>query len=176
MAWNWWVLKIANLQSWTKSVKNSLHLHFLSHRTPIPQIWWCYGPSPLPTLLNVAQSRSEMIQPHLSIFFFGKGGVFVVASYSDFKSFILKQDMAKSVFLNIFVQDCSSLMGYSRKKNPHPHSERHIFLLLLPFPSPGIPKLPEALLPSGFPSTKNPPPLPIQNCLKLLDTCTIILI
>ena len=32
-----------------------------------------------------------------------EGGVFVVAS--AFKSFILKLDMGKSIFLNIFVQD-----------------------------------------------------------------------
>ena len=118
-----------------------------------------------PCLMSL--SRGQKWSSHTLAFFFGKGGVFVVASYSDFKSFILKQDMAKSVFLNIFVQDCSSLMGYSRKKNPHPLSERHIFLLLLPLPSPGIPKLLEALLPSGFPSTKNPPPYPSRiawNC------------
>ena len=34
--------------------------------------------------------------------------------------------MAKSIFLNIFVQDCSSLMGYS-KKNTQPHNAGHIF-------------------------------------------------
>ena len=59
-----------------------------------------------------------MIQPDFNnvffcvfvFFFFGgeelgwwEGGVFVVTS--TFKSFILKLDMGKSIFLNIFVQD-----------------------------------------------------------------------
>ena len=61
-----------------------------------------------------------MIQPDFNsvffvfcLFFFGgggvrrrggwEGGVFVVTS--AFKSFILKLDMVKSIFLNIFVQD-----------------------------------------------------------------------
>ena len=36
-----------------------------------------------------------------------EGGVFVVAS--AFKSFAFKLDMVTSIFLNIFVQDCSSI-------------------------------------------------------------------
>ena len=28
-------------------------LHFLTHRTPIPRIWYRYSPSPYPTLVKV---------------------------------------------------------------------------------------------------------------------------
>ena len=46
-----------------------------------------------------------MIQPDLNIEFFREGGSFVVAS--AFEYFILKLDMVTSIFLDIFVQDCS---------------------------------------------------------------------
>ena len=45
-----------------------------------------------------------MIQSDFNIVFWGEGGVFVVAS--AYKSFILNVDMVRSIFLNIFVQDC----------------------------------------------------------------------
>ena len=49
-----------------------------------------------------------MIQPDFNIVFWGEeGGVFVVAS--AFKSLILKVDMVTSIFLNIFVQDCTRI-------------------------------------------------------------------
>ena len=53
--------------------------HFLTHRTAIPQIWYHYGPSPHPSLVNVVQAGSEMIQLDLNIVFWGERGVFVVA-------------------------------------------------------------------------------------------------
>ena len=55
---------------------------------------------------------SEMVQPDFNIFFFrggGGGGVLKVVNTCIYQlSFILKLDMAKSIFLNIFVQDCRS--------------------------------------------------------------------
>ena len=49
-------------------------LHFLSNRTPVPQIWYHSDPSPCPTQVNVVQLGEEMIQPDLNIvFFLGKG-------------------------------------------------------------------------------------------------------
>ena len=133
MAWNWWVLKINNLQSWTKSVKNFA----LSHpQNACPADLVLLTP-PLTPPWSVLFTGGQKWSSHtLTLFPWGKGKVFVVAS--DFKSFILEQDMAKSIFINIFVQDCSSLMGYSRKNHtpmtegtpPPPTS----------FP-PGIPKL-----------------------------------
>ena len=38
------------LQSWRKVMRFS---HFLTHRTPIPSIWYRYDPSPRPTLVKV---------------------------------------------------------------------------------------------------------------------------
>ena len=79
-------------------------LHFLTHKTPIPRIWYRYDLFPRPTLVKVVYSRSKTIQPDFNIVFSGEGGVFVVAS--AFQSFILKPDMVMSTdFLNIFVQD-----------------------------------------------------------------------
>ena len=79
-------------------------LHFLTHRTSIPWIWYRYGPSSHPTLVKVVLLGSEVIQPDFNIVFLGKEErVFVVAS--AFKSFILKVDMVTSIFLNIFVHD-----------------------------------------------------------------------
>ena len=46
-----------------------------------------------------------MIQPDFNIAFLSQLFNFVVAR--AFKSFILKLEMATSIFLNIFVQDCS---------------------------------------------------------------------
>ena len=43
-------------------------------------------------------------------FFMGGGGVFVVVSV--FKNFILKLDIATSIFLDIFVQDCRINNGF----------------------------------------------------------------
>ena len=75
-------------------------LHFLTHRMLILIIWYHYGPSPSTTLVNVVQSRSEMFQPDFNIVLGGKGGGgFVVAS--AFQSFILKLDIAMSIFLRI---------------------------------------------------------------------------
>ena len=112
MAWNWWVLKINNLQSWTKSVKNFA----LSHpQNACPADLVLLTP-PLTPPWSVLFTGGQKWSSHtLTLFPWGKGKVFVVAS--DFKSFILEQDMAKSIFINIFVQDCSSLMGYSRKNH-----------------------------------------------------------
>ena len=59
------------LQSWTKSVRI---LHLLTHRTPIPRIWYHYGPSPRPTMVKFVYSGSEMIQPGFNIVFFWGGG------------------------------------------------------------------------------------------------------
>ena len=55
-----------------------------------------------------------MVQPDFNIFFFageagGGGGVLKVVNSCIYQlSFIFKLDMAKSIFLNIFVQDCRS--------------------------------------------------------------------
>ena len=114
MAWNWWVLKIANLQSWVKSEFCTL--------SPTECRSCGFGTAMTPPLTPpwsmLFTGCQKWFSHTLTLFSWGKGKVFVVAS--NFKSFILKQDMAKSIFLNIFVQDCSCLMGYSRK-NPHPH-------------------------------------------------------
>ena len=55
-------------------------LHFLTHKTPIPRIWYRYDLFPRPTLVKVVYSRSKTIQPDFNIFivFSGEGGVFVV--------------------------------------------------------------------------------------------------
>ena len=74
-------------------------LHFLTHRMLILIIWYHYGPSPSTTLVNVVQSRSEMFQPDFNIVLGGRGGGVVVAS--AFQSFILKLDIAMSIFLRI---------------------------------------------------------------------------
>ena len=50
-------------------------LHFLTQRTAIPQIWYHYGPSPHPNLVNVVKAGSEMIQLDFNIVFLGGGGV-----------------------------------------------------------------------------------------------------
>ena len=61
------------LQSWTKRVGI---LYFRTHRTPIPRIWYHYGPSPRPTLVKFVYSGSEMIQPGFNnVLFFFVGGV-----------------------------------------------------------------------------------------------------
>ena len=54
-------------------------LHFLTQRTAIPQIWYHYGPSPHPSLVNVVQAGSEMIQLDFNIVFLEEREVFVVA-------------------------------------------------------------------------------------------------
>ena len=54
-------------------------LHFLTQRIAIPQIWYHYGPSPHPSLVNVVQAGSEMIQLDFTIAFLEERGVFEVA-------------------------------------------------------------------------------------------------
>ena len=49
-------------------------LHFLTHMTAIPQIWYHYGPSPHPNLVNLVKAGSEMIQPDFNIVFLGRWG------------------------------------------------------------------------------------------------------
>ena len=130
MAWNWWVLKIANLQSWAKSVKN-----YFCTPSPTECLSRGFGTTMTPPLTPpwsmLFIGDQKWSSQTLTLFSCGKGEGFVVTS--DFKSFILKQDMANSIFLHIFAQDCSSLMGYSRK-NPHPHDAGHIFFYLPPPP------------------------------------------
>ena len=85
---NLWI----NLQSWTKSVEN---FHFLNHRMPIPRIWYCYDTPPLTPPWSKFFSRDQKRSSRTStLFLWGQGGVFVVAS--AFKSFILKLDMVMS--------------------------------------------------------------------------------
>ena len=48
-------------------------LHFLTNRMLILIIWYHYGPSPSTTLVNVVQSRSEMVQPDFNIVLGGRG-------------------------------------------------------------------------------------------------------
>ena len=88
MAWNWWVLKIANLQSCTKSVKN---LHSLTHRMPVPWIWW--------SMLFIGGQKWS--GHTLTLFSWGRGEVFVVTC--DFKSFIWKQDIWQTLFSFTFL-------------------------------------------------------------------------
>ena len=94
------IYALHTLQSWTKSVEI---LHFRTHRTPIPRIWYHYGPSPRPTLVRFVYSGSEMIQPGFNIVVFGgRGdGVSVVATVSSFKLYL---ETRRSIvhFLNIF--------------------------------------------------------------------------
>ena len=54
-------------------------LNSLAHRTAIPQIWYHYGPSPHPGLVNVVQAGLEMIQLDFNIVFLEERGVFEVA-------------------------------------------------------------------------------------------------
>ena len=65
-------------------------------------------------------------------------------------------------------KNTSITLGYSRK-NLHPHDGRHGFLTPA---STWISKTAWALLPSGFPSSKTPPPIWIS--IKLLDTVILI--
>ena len=141
MAWNWWVLKIANLQSCTKSVKN---LHSLTHRMPVPYIWW-----------SVLFIRDQKWSRHtLTLFSWGRGGS--VCSYVWFQELHLKaRHMPKSIFLHIFVPRLKLLNRLFQKKStpyngglifftpppPHPHiclvicvplPRKHISLLNLP--------------------------------------------
>ena len=59
-------------------------LQFLTHRMPSPRVWYRrYDPSPDPTLVNLVQSRSIIIQSDFNIVFLeakGEGGGFVAAS------------------------------------------------------------------------------------------------
>ena len=121
VAWNWWVLKITNLQSWTKSVKN-----YFCTPSPTECLSRGFGTTMTPPLTPpwsiLFIGDQKWSRQTLTLFSCGKGEGFVVTS--DFKSFILKQDMANTIFLHIFAQDCSSLTGYARK-NPHPHDAGH---------------------------------------------------
>ena len=89
-------------------------LDFLTHRMPIPRIWYRYDPSPHPTLVKIVWSESEMMQPDFQHCFFFRleGGVFVVAS--SFKSLILKLDMVTSIFLKTYVLLSFSLLMSAR--------------------------------------------------------------
>ena len=103
------IYALHTLQSWTKIVEI---LHFLTHRTPIPRIWYHYGPSPRPTLVKFVYSGSEMIQPGFNIVVFGgRGdGVSVVAS-----SFKLYLETRRSIvhFSQHFFQDCRCVSAYT---------------------------------------------------------------
>ena len=53
-------------------------LDFLTHRMPIPRIWYRYDPSPHPTLVKIVWSKSEMMQPdfqHCFFFSAGRGSI-----------------------------------------------------------------------------------------------------
>ena len=76
-------------------------LYFLTNRMLILIIWYHYGPSPSTTLVNVVQSRSEMIQPDFNIVLGGRGGG--ICSCQCFPDFILKLDIAMSIFLRIIL-------------------------------------------------------------------------
>ena len=70
----------------------------------------------------------------------GLGGVFVVTS--AFKSFILKLDMGKSIFLNIFVQYCTLCTVQSKRKiflSTCP-SDKHYIKFGCPIPKRSYPK------------------------------------
>ena len=64
-----------------------------------------YDPSLHPTLVNIVQSGSIIIQPH----FGGEGRRGRICSCQCFKELYLDTSihMATSIFLNIFYQDCS---------------------------------------------------------------------
>ena len=70
----------------------------------LQQIWYSYDLSSCPTLLNVVQSRAEMIQPVFNVVFWGrvKKEVFVMSS----TIVRLRALTVTSIFLNIFFQDC----------------------------------------------------------------------
>ena len=92
-----------------------------------------------------------MIQPDFNRVFFlvrrrggggggWEGGVFVVTS--AFKSFILKLDMGKSIFLNIFVQYCTLCTVQSKRKiflSTCP-SDKHYIKFGCPIPKRSYPK------------------------------------
>ena len=87
-------------------------LHFLTHRTPIPRIWYRYGPSsPHPGQNCLVGIRND--PAWLQHCFLGETGEYFCSCHA-FKSFILKLDMVTSIFVNIFVQDC----GYEDSKSP----------------------------------------------------------
>ena len=95
------------LRSWTKRVKNFVSYpvqcaKFLTHKKPLPRIWYRYGPSPHPTLVKVIRSGSEMIQSD-----FGEEGP------SAFKSFILKLDIATSIFLKLHLPVITAVSFWS---------------------------------------------------------------
>ena len=88
-------------QSWTKSVENfALCYPQNAYSAGLVTLW----PLPhRPTLVKVVLSGWEMIQLGFNIVFWGEGGVFVVNN--AFKIFILKLNMVRPLFLNIYVQD-----------------------------------------------------------------------
>ena len=130
MAWNWWVLKIANLQSCTKSAKN---FHSLTHRMPAPWIWW--------SMLFI---RDQKWSRHiLTLFSWGRGGS--VCSYVWFQELHLKaRHVPKSIFLHIFVPRLKLLDRLFQKKStpsnggliflPPPPTPTYAWLYVFPYP------------------------------------------
>ena len=95
------IYALHTLQSWTKRVGI---LHFRTHRTPIPRIWYHHGPSPRPTLVKFVYSGSSRASTMLFFFFRGRGyWVAVVAS-----AFKLYLETRRSIvhFSQHFFQDC----------------------------------------------------------------------
>ena len=77
-------------------------LHFLTHRKPIPRTCYRYGPSPCPRWPCLL----SLDQPDFNIVVLGGRGS--ICSCHCFQELYLKLDIVTSIFLNIFVQDCSS--------------------------------------------------------------------
>ena len=88
-------------------------LHFLTHRMLILIIWYHYGPSPSTTLVNVVQSRSEMVQPDFNIVLGGRGGG--ICSCQCFPELYLETRHSNVHFSqnNIVVKDCSLKLWFS---------------------------------------------------------------
>ena len=88
-------------------------LHFLTNRMLILIIWYHYGPSPSTTLVNVVQSRSEMVQPDFNIVLGGRGGG--ICSCQCFPELYLETRHSNVHFSqnNIVVKDCSLKLWFS---------------------------------------------------------------
>lgn len=71
-------------------------------QNPHPAYW--YHNDPPPTLISQGKKNDPV---RLQSLFFGGGGVFVIIIASALKGFILKLDMATSIFGSIVIQDCS---------------------------------------------------------------------
>ena len=74
-----WFWRNENTKIYNPGQKVLKIFHSLAHRTAIPQIWYHYGPSPHPGLVNVVQAGLEMIQLDFNIVFLEERGVFEVA-------------------------------------------------------------------------------------------------